>query len=93
MKPCHFNFADLDRRSVSVERSILPATGSGETDGRRLHPPAPLLVTAGHGPDGLVMVNLESLGTLQVNGNPTGIRGCRSCSGARAGNLPLVRLV
>ncbi len=67
--------SDLDRRSVSVERSILPATGSGETDGRRLHPPAPLLVTAGHGPDGLVMVNLESLGTLQVNGNPAEYEG------------------
>ena len=67
--------SDPDRRSVSVERSILPVTGSGETDGRRSYPPAPLLVTAGHGPDGLVMVNLESLGTLQVNGDPAECEG------------------
>jgi DNA-binding SARP family transcriptional activator len=32
---------------------------------------APLMVTVGHGPSGLVMVNLESLGSLVVTGNPT----------------------
>jgi len=38
-------------------------------------PPAPLLVTAGQGSDGLIMVNLESLGTLIVGGDPSGSEG------------------
>jgi DNA-binding SARP family transcriptional activator len=32
--------------------------------------PAPVLATVGRGPDGPVMVNLESLGSLVVHGNP-----------------------
>jgi DNA-binding SARP family transcriptional activator len=38
-------------------------------------PPAPLMVSAGLGADGLVMVNLESLGSLVVNGDPLGCEG------------------
>lgn len=43
-------------------------------DGRTAAP-APLLVTAGHGTDGIIMVNLESLGALTVDGDPTGCEG------------------
>jgi DNA-binding SARP family transcriptional activator len=34
-----------------------------------------LLVTAGHGTDGVIMVNLESLGALSVDGDPSGCEG------------------
>ena len=61
---------DAGRRSVSVDRAFLRA---GELDGSRTKnavPPAPLLVSAGHGAEGLIMVNVESLGTLSVLGDP-----------------------
>ena len=61
--------------SVHVDRGELPpirVLKNGMTAG---NPPAPLLVTAGGGSDGLVLVNLESLGTLLVSGDPTGCEG------------------
>ena len=58
-----------DRRVVVVERSALGPTGDGSaTEERRAV--APLLVTVGQGAVGPVMVNLESLGSLVVDGNP-----------------------
>jgi len=63
-----------DGSSIVVDRALLPssATGRRTTPGP---PPAPLLVTAGQGSDGLIMVNLESLGTLIVGGDPSGSEG------------------
>ena len=58
---------------------------------RPIQPAAPLLVTAGHGPDGLVMVNLESLGTLLVNGDPTACEGVVRALALGIGHLPLER--
>ena len=66
---------DSDRRSVSVDRALLLTVEPDGTGDRPVNPPAPLMVTAGHGPDGLVMVNLEALGTLLVNGDPTACEG------------------
>jgi DNA-binding SARP family transcriptional activator len=63
-----------DGCSVLVDRRALPASGSTRRT-KAMIPPAPLLVTVGHGPDGLVLVNLESLGTLIVSGDPKGCEG------------------
>jgi DNA-binding SARP family transcriptional activator len=51
---------------VSVSRPVLGTPRPTAGDARA---PAPLLVTAGEGPSGLVMVNLEALGTLTVEGD------------------------
>ena len=62
-----------DGSSIAVDRALLPSSASGRhTLGP---PPAPLLVTAGQGSDGVIMVNLESLGTLIVDGDPSGSEG------------------
>ena len=61
-----------DEGSLSVPREDLPVTDPDVGGG--IHP-APLLVTAGTGAGGLVMVNLESLGTLLVNGDRGGCEG------------------
>lgn len=60
-----------DQRSVSLARSNL---GLLEKDQRirAVKSPAPLLVSAGQGLEGLVMVNLEALGILFVEGDPKG---------------------
>ena len=55
--------------SVRVDLKGLPSSRGSS------NPPAPLLVTAGRGSDGLVLVNLESLGTLLVTGDPEGCEG------------------
>ncbi len=57
--------------SLVVERSALSRPlhrGSGPRQGRF---PIPTLVTAGHAVDGLVLVNLEALGSLIVEGDPS----------------------
>ena len=66
---------DLVRRSVAVDRASLPMMETDEPADGRTAAPAPLLVTAGHGTDGIIMVNLESLGALTVDGDPTGCEG------------------
>ena len=60
-----------DGRSVLVDRASLsgPTARGRSVPGSRT--PAPLLVTAGPGVEGLVMVNAESLGSLVVRGEPT----------------------
>jgi DNA-binding SARP family transcriptional activator len=60
-------------RFYRVERSTLAElAASGQVT---TAPPAPLLVSAGSGEDGLIMVNLESVGTLVVNGDRAGCEG------------------
>ena len=66
---------DFVRRSVAVDRASLPLVEPDEPADGRTAAPAPLLVTAGHGTDGVIMVNLESLGALTVDGDPTGCEG------------------
>ena len=74
--------ADLDGRTYRIHRSALsdaadpaaPLHPGGRTC-RTSVPPAPLMVTAGHAAGGLIMVNLESLGTLVVEGDPIGCEG------------------
>jgi hypothetical protein len=62
-------------RSISVGRAALtPSRVTGRRDTVK-PPPAPLLVTGGEGTDGLIMVNLETLGTLIVSGDPVGCEG------------------
>jgi hypothetical protein len=56
-----------DRRWVSVDRNAL-TSGVNRPRGPQI-PLAPLLVTVGQGADGLVLVNLEALGTLLVCGD------------------------
>ena len=51
------------------------ALHQGERLRRTSVPPAPLMVTAGHASGGLIMVNLESLGSLVVEGDPLGREG------------------
>jgi len=61
--------AGESRRVAVVERSDLLVDGDGHpTTNRRAV--APLLATVGQGTFGPVMVNLESLGSLVVSGNP-----------------------
>ena len=61
-------------RVMMVDRRILVPATSNLSEAPPAGSPrsaAPLMVTVGHGPSGLVMVNLESLGSLVVTGNPT----------------------
>ncbi len=67
--------SDPGRRSVEIDRAYPQVAGHDEIGNRGSVPPAPLLVTAGHGADGLVMVNLEALGTLLVEGDTDGCEG------------------
>jgi DNA-binding SARP family transcriptional activator len=55
--------ADSVDRPASSTRSLSRGSPLGRA-------PAPLLVTIGRGPSGPVLVNLESLGSLVVHGNP-----------------------
>ncbi len=58
-----------DGRSVRLDRAVLPAP-DGQARSVDAEPaPVPLLVTAGPGAEGLVMVNVESLGSLVVRGD------------------------
>ncbi len=66
---------DQTGRSVQVDRRELSPSRVPRKGMMAGNPPAPLLVTAGRGSDGLVLVNLESLGTLLVTGDPTGCEG------------------
>jgi hypothetical protein len=66
---------DRAGRSVQVNLTALARSGVPGKGVMNDNPPAPLLVTAGLGPNGLVLVNLESLGTLFVTGDPTGCEG------------------
>jgi DNA-binding SARP family transcriptional activator len=59
-------------RSVLVDRSALPPVRHPRKAAYSATSPAPLLVTAGRGEDGLILVNLESLGRLVVSGDATG---------------------
>jgi DNA-binding SARP family transcriptional activator len=75
---------DPDSRTYRIDRSELspvdqvdpshPLDPTGRSS-RRADAPAPLMVTAGQGSDGLIMVNLESLGSLVVEGDPLGCEG------------------
>jgi DNA-binding SARP family transcriptional activator len=67
--------ASADGHSVSVDRNVLARAIPQLADSRITTPPAPALVTAGHGSDGLIMVNLESLGTMTVAGDPAAREG------------------
>lgn len=58
---------------VTFDRSLLPV--GSPVFRRSPRSMAPLLVTAGRRADGLVFVNLESLGVLFVNGSPAGCEG------------------
>ncbi len=70
--------ADPERPPVVVDRSSLTSSpphtpgspGREWPSPARPRSPAPMLATVGHSPTGLVMVNLESLGSLVVRGNP-----------------------
>ncbi len=67
--------AEPGDRTVSIPRAELPTSDSKDGAGRGAIQPAPLLVTVGQGSGGLVMVNLESLGTLSVNGDAADCEG------------------
>jgi DNA-binding SARP family transcriptional activator len=58
--------AAADGCSILIERSALQVLEVSQESAS----PMPLLVTAGHGLEGLVMVNIEALGTLVVDGDP-----------------------
>ena len=57
--------------SLVVERSALARPLHLGIGSREERFPIPTLVTAGHAVDGLVMVNLEALGSLIVDGDPS----------------------
>ena len=57
-----------DQRTIMVDRVMFEFTPTEDPFGVTSRSPAPLLVTAGNGPDGLVMVNLESIGCLFIEG-------------------------
>ena len=59
---------------IVIDRRALPAYSS-RTDKNAASSLAPLLVTAGHRQEGLVLVNLESLGTVAVTGPPAECEG------------------
>jgi DNA-binding SARP family transcriptional activator len=65
---------DPSHHIVSVDRPVALA-GGGLFGGRSPRVPAPTLVTAGNGPGGLVMVNLEALGSLVVEGEAEACEG------------------
>ncbi|MBF6555322.1 MAG: bacterial transcriptional activator domain-containing protein [Acidimicrobiales bacterium] len=62
-----------DGRSVLIDRGVVSdqRTSGAEVKGA----PAPMLATVGLSEDGLVMVNLESMGSLVINGDPAGCEG------------------
>ncbi len=62
--------SDLEDRTVVVEREAVLSTRSEEESATWRRSPAPLLVSAGRGPDGVVLVNLEVLGSLAIEGAP-----------------------
>jgi DNA-binding SARP family transcriptional activator len=59
-----------DGTSVVIERSSLRDGASAAAESDRRLAPAPLLVTLGQHPEGLSLVNLESMGSLAVTGEP-----------------------
>ncbi len=63
----HSSVIVIDRRALTA-----PSPGTGTNAASSL---APLLVTAGHRQEGLVLVNLESLGTVAVTGAPAECEG------------------
>jgi DNA-binding SARP family transcriptional activator len=67
----------IDRSELSPVDPVDPShpLHLGGPSSRTAEAPAPLMVTAGHGSDGLIMVNLESLGSLVVEGDPLGCEG------------------
>ncbi len=67
--------AEPGDRTVSIPRAELPTSDPKGGARRGAIQPAPLLVTVGQGSGGLVMVNLESLGTLSVNGDAADCEG------------------
>lgn len=72
--PEPFTISD-DGASLRLERTSLPGPARRDRSlgGRRS--PAPTLVTAGQSPEGLILVNVEFLGSLVVNGDPSGCEG------------------
>ena len=69
--PQHFALQD-DAASVIVDRSALTRRSWAAHAPDEGKSPAPLLVTAGSDEDGAVMVNLEALGSLVVDGDADG---------------------
>jgi DNA-binding SARP family transcriptional activator len=59
-----------DGHTLAVDRLALREIIGTSSEARSLRSPAPLMATVGQGPDGLVMVNLESLGSVLVSGRP-----------------------
>ena len=59
-----------DGHTLAVDRQALSEIIGTPVGARSLRSPAPIMATVGEGPDGLVMVNLESLGSVLVNGGP-----------------------
>ena len=59
---------------IVIDRRALPVPSPGTVD-TAASSVAPLLITAGHRSDGLVLVNLESLGTIAVTGIPVDCEG------------------
>ena len=62
-------------RSVVVDRGDVPLPTSGSHGTAAMASPAPLLVTAGRADDETIMVNLEPLGSLVVQGGSTETEG------------------
>ena len=69
--PDHMVAGD-DGTSLLVDRSSLSRRAQSTRRLRSARSPAPLLVTAGRGADDTVMVNLESLGSLVIQGDDGG---------------------
>ncbi len=59
----------VERNTVSSTRQPEPLPEDGAPPRDRHHAVAPLMATVGTGPSGLVMVNLESIGSLMVSGS------------------------
>jgi DNA-binding SARP family transcriptional activator len=72
--PDEFMLSD-DGHTLVVDRLALGEIIGTTSEGTSLRAPAPLMTTVGQGPDGLVMVNLESLGSVVVDGGPEACEG------------------
>jgi DNA-binding SARP family transcriptional activator len=64
-----------DGHTLVIDRLALRETVATDPDSSSPRSPAPLMATVGQGPDGVVMVNLESLGAVVVNGGPEACEG------------------